>query len=81
MQPLLCVAAIAAATSVLGAPAHAQKYPWCAQYSSGPLGGASNCGFVLRAQHVVPTGGARMPGGTIVSIEHSELSVWLQSGR
>jgi hypothetical protein len=31
MQPLLCVAAIAAATSVLGAPAHAQNYPWCAR--------------------------------------------------
>jgi Protein of unknown function (DUF3551) len=46
MKPLLCAAAIAAATSVLGAPAHAQNYPWCAKYSGGPLGGASNCGFV-----------------------------------
>jgi Protein of unknown function (DUF3551) len=46
MKPMLCAAAIAAATSIFGAPAHAQNYPWCAQYSDGPLGGATNCGFV-----------------------------------
>jgi hypothetical protein len=46
MKPMLCAVAIAAATSIFGAPAHAQNYPWCAQYSDGPLGGATNCGFV-----------------------------------
>jgi hypothetical protein len=39
MKPLLWAGAIAAATSVLGTPAQAQTYPWCAQYSSGPLEG------------------------------------------
>ena len=29
--------------------AHAQNYPWCAQYSMG-FGGAMNCGFVSFAQ-------------------------------
>jgi hypothetical protein len=26
--------------------AHAQNYPWCAQYTGSGLGGAMNCGFV-----------------------------------
>ena len=38
------------ALMVLGTPAHAQNYPWCAQYSGRALGGAQNCGFVSFAQ-------------------------------
>jgi hypothetical protein len=42
MKLLLSVVAILAATSMLGASAQAQNYPWCAQY----CGGGLNCGFV-----------------------------------
>jgi hypothetical protein len=34
------------AATVLGTPAQAQNYPWCAQHSGRALGGAMNCGFV-----------------------------------
>jgi len=30
--------------SVIGKPAHAQNYPWCAYYSG--QGGGTNCGFI-----------------------------------
>jgi hypothetical protein len=42
-----------ALTAFLGAvpqTAKADPYPWCAQYSRGGLGGASNCGFKTFAQ-------------------------------
>jgi hypothetical protein len=42
MKLLLSVVGILAATSMLGASAQAQNYPWCAQY----CGGGLNCGFV-----------------------------------
>jgi Protein of unknown function (DUF3551) len=57
MKPLFCAAAIAAAMSVLGTPAQAQNYPWCAQYSSGPLGGAMNCCFVSFPQCMATVSG------------------------
>jgi hypothetical protein len=41
---------LAGAMMVIGTPAHAQNYPWCAQYSGRALGGAQNCGFVSFAQ-------------------------------
>ena len=66
---------IVGALMVLGTPAHAQNYPWCAQYSGRALGGAQNCGFVsfaqchgnrfrhrwfLRAKHDVPAAGTQV---------------------
>ena len=63
------------ALMVLGTPAQAQNYPWCAQYSGRALGGAQNCGFVsfaqcmatvsgnrrfLRAKHDVPAAGTQV---------------------
>ena len=80
MKPLLCAAAIAAATSVLGAPAHAQNYPWCAKYSGGPARRRVELRLrqlpavhghrhwnrrLLRAQHVVPIGGAARPAALL----------------
>jgi hypothetical protein len=46
MKLLLSAVAILGATLMLGTSAHAQNYPWCAQYSGGGLGGAMNCGFI-----------------------------------
>jgi hypothetical protein len=43
VKTLLVAFGFFAAAAVIGAPAHAQDYPWCAQYGSGF--GASNCGF------------------------------------
>jgi hypothetical protein len=57
MKSLLCAAAIVAVTSVLGTPAQAQNYPWCAQYSGGALGGATNCGFVSFQQCLATVSG------------------------
>ncbi len=37
------------AAAVLGTPAQAQNYPWCAYYS-GRDGGGENCGFTTREQ-------------------------------
>jgi Protein of unknown function (DUF3551) len=45
--------ALALATSLSSflAPAQAEEYPWCAQYTGGNSGiGASNCGFVTLEQ-------------------------------
>jgi len=33
-----------------GQPFPYDPYPWCAQYSGGRNGGASNCGFLTRQQ-------------------------------
>jgi Protein of unknown function (DUF3551) len=45
------------AATVLGTPAQAQNYPWCAQYSGRALGGAMNCGFVSFAQCMATVSG------------------------
>ena len=45
------------AVTVLGTPAHAQNYPWCAQYSGRALGGAQHCGFVSFAQCMATVSG------------------------
>ena len=45
------------AATVLGTPARAQNYPWCAQYSGRALGGAQNCGFVSFAQCMATVSG------------------------
>ena len=45
------------AVMVLGTPAHARNYPWCAQYSGRALGGAQNCGFVSFAQCMATVSG------------------------
>ena len=45
------------AVMVFGTPAHAQNYPWCAQYSGSALGGAQNCGFVSFAQCMATVSG------------------------
>ena len=46
------------AVMVLGTPAHAQNYPWCAQYSGRALGGAQDCGFVGFAQCMATVSGS-----------------------
>jgi hypothetical protein len=43
MKTTLCLLGILAGMSVIGMPAHAQNYPWCAYYSG--KGGGTNCGF------------------------------------
>ncbi len=43
MKTFLVAGGFLAATAAIGTPAHAQSYPWCAQYGNGF--GASNCGF------------------------------------
>ena len=43
MKTLLVASGFLAVTAVIGTPAQAQNYRWCAQYGSGF--GASNCGF------------------------------------
>jgi hypothetical protein len=45
----LLVAALLCALGGISARAHAQNYPWCADYG-GEMGGSSNCGFVTYAQ-------------------------------
>jgi hypothetical protein len=47
MRLLLCAIALLIGTAAIGQSAHAQNYPWCAQYSG--LGG-TNCGFSTFAQ-------------------------------
>jgi hypothetical protein len=37
---------IATAIAAFSGDAKAQNYPWCAIYSGGSMGGATNCGFV-----------------------------------
>ena len=49
--------ALIGAITVLGTPAQAQNYPWCAQYSGRALGGAMNCGFVSFAQCMATVSG------------------------
>jgi hypothetical protein len=49
--------AIVGAATVVGSPAQAQNYPWCAQYSGRALGGAQNCGFVSFAQCMATVSG------------------------
>jgi len=51
------LSALVGAVMVLGTPAHAQNYPWCAQYSGRALGGAMNCGFVSFAQCMATVSG------------------------
>ena len=59
------------AVMVLGTPAHAQNYPWCAQYSGRALGGAQNCGFVSFAQCMATVSGI---GGFCVQNTMYQLS-------
>ena len=49
LSVLIAATAIAGAF-VAGSPAHAQEYPWCAQYGGGSTGGGRNCGFVTYDQ-------------------------------
>jgi hypothetical protein len=53
----LLLLALVGAITVLGTPAQAQNYPWCAQYSGRALGGAQNCGFVSFAQCMATVSG------------------------
>jgi hypothetical protein len=50
MRLLLSAVTLIAASAVLGTPAQAQNYPWCALYNGGGVGGGTNCGFVSFAQ-------------------------------
>jgi hypothetical protein len=47
MKTLLCLLATLAGMSVIGTPAHAQNYPWCAYYGKDS---GTNCGFTTFEQ-------------------------------
>jgi Protein of unknown function (DUF3551) len=49
--------ALVGAITLVGTPAQAQNYPWCAQYSGRALGGSQNCGFVSFAQCMATVSG------------------------
>jgi hypothetical protein len=49
--------AVVGVATMLGTPALAQNYPWCAQYSGRALGGSQNCGFVSFAQCMATVSG------------------------
>jgi hypothetical protein len=57
MKLLLSAIVVIAGSAVLGTPAQAQNYPWCAEYSGGDLGGGMNCGFVNFAQCMTTVSG------------------------
>ena len=44
MKILFLIVGILAVTSLAGAPAKAQNYPWCSIYT-GSMSGSKNCGF------------------------------------
>lgn len=44
MRAVIFVLGILIGAIMVGAPAQAQNYPWCARYSGG-RGGGENCGF------------------------------------
>ncbi len=50
MRILLALSAACIAAVAVGTPAEAQNYPWCAEYSGGNMGGATNCGFTTFQQ-------------------------------
>ncbi|MGB7037446.1 MAG: DUF3551 domain-containing protein [Xanthobacteraceae bacterium] len=54
---LLIIALGIAATAALAAPAQAQNYPWCAQYSGNGMDGAMNCGFSTYRQCMADVSG------------------------
>jgi len=49
--------AVVGVATMLGTPALAQNYPWCAQYSGRALGGSQNCGSVSFAQCMATVSG------------------------
>jgi Protein of unknown function (DUF3551) len=53
----LTLLTLVGAITLLGTPAQAQNYPWCAQYSGRGMGGAQNCGFVSFAQCMATVSG------------------------
>jgi hypothetical protein len=50
MRRLLLSFGILGGMCALGSVAHAQNYPWCAQYGGGTMGGGVNCGFTTYEQ-------------------------------
>jgi hypothetical protein len=48
MKTTLFALGLAAAAVMIGSPARAQNYPWCARYGNGF--GGSNCGFTTFEQ-------------------------------
>ena len=57
MRYFLFVLGLLVAAAAFNTRAEAQNYPWCAQYSGGPLGGAMNCGFVSFQQCLATVSG------------------------
>jgi uncharacterized iron-regulated protein len=49
MRILLFLGGILVVAAGLQTPAHAESYPWCADYG-GAMGGSSNCGFTTYDQ-------------------------------
>jgi len=56
MKAFLFVSALVVGIAGISAPADAQNYPWCAQYS-GRGGGARNCGFTTFDQCMATVSG------------------------
>jgi hypothetical protein len=56
MKIALLTSSIAAAMLLIGSPAMAQNYPWCAYWHG--TGGARNCGFVSFEQCMQTARGA-----------------------
>jgi hypothetical protein len=61
MKALLFILGILTAAILMGTPAQAQNYPWCAFYSGSGMGGGRNCGFTTFEQCMATISGI---GGT-----------------
>jgi len=57
MRPLLFALVIFVGVPVIGTPAKAHNYPWCARYSGGGSGGGENCGFSTYQQCMADVSG------------------------
>jgi hypothetical protein len=57
MRSLLFAVGIVIGIAAAGGDAHAQNYPWCAEYGGGDMGGATNCGFTTYEQCMATLGG------------------------
>jgi hypothetical protein len=57
MRTLILIGAVIVAAAAMSLPAHAQNYPWCAQYGGRGMGGAMNCGFSTYRQCMADVSG------------------------
>jgi hypothetical protein len=57
MKNMFFVLSVAVMTVFVGTRAEAQNYLWCALYSGGDVGGATNCGFTTFQQCMATVSG------------------------